>query len=112
MYFKESLRIALHCMRAGRLRTILTILGIVVSVAVVITSSGLNTGLVNSYRDAGDANYAAIFDHGLELVADRWRQSASESPRFRYSGSDEIRGSGRYLGRCTCGEWYGDGTLR
>src|SRR5882757_521077 len=60
MYFKESLRIALHCMRAGRLRTILTMLGIVVSVAVVITSSGLNTGLVNSYRDAGDANYAAI----------------------------------------------------
>src|SRR5882757_3694285 len=60
MYFKESLRIALHCMRAGRLRTILTMLGIVVSVAVVITSSGLNAGLVNSYRDVGNANYAAI----------------------------------------------------
>src|SRR5437879_8222062 len=60
MYFKESLGIALHCMRAGRLRTILTMLGIVVSVAVVITSSGLNIGLVNSYRDASTANYAAI----------------------------------------------------
>src|SRR5882762_2277286 len=60
MYFKESLRIALHCMRAGRLRTVLTMLGIVVSVAVVITGSGLNNGLVKAYSDASDANFASI----------------------------------------------------
>ena len=60
MHSRESLRIALHCMRAGRLRTVLTMLGIVVSVAVVITGSGLNNGLVKAYSDASDANFASI----------------------------------------------------
>jgi len=50
MHFMECLRIALHCMRAGRLRTVLTMLGIVISVSLVIVVSAINSWVVNGYR--------------------------------------------------------------
>jgi len=52
MHFMEALRIALHCMRVGRLRTALTMLGIVLSVSLVIVLTALNNGLNNTYQDA------------------------------------------------------------
>jgi len=60
MHFKESCRIALHCMRAGQLRTTLTMLGIVISVAAVIAGASLSNGLRNAYRDAFDSAYTSI----------------------------------------------------
>jgi len=52
MHFMEAFRIALHCMRVGRLRTALTMLGIVLSVSLVIMISALNNGLNNTYQEA------------------------------------------------------------
>jgi len=52
MHFVEAFRIALHCMRTGRLRTALTMLGIVLSVSLVIVLSALNNGLNNTYQGA------------------------------------------------------------
>ena len=52
MHIMESLRIALHCMRIGRLRTILTMLGIVLSVALVIALAALNDSLNSSIKHA------------------------------------------------------------
>jgi len=52
MHFTEAFRIALHCMRTGRLRTALTMLGIVLSVSLVIVLSALNNGLNNTYQGA------------------------------------------------------------
>jgi putative ABC transport system permease protein len=52
MHFMEALRLALHCMRIGRLRTALTMLGIVLSVSLAIVLSALNNGLNNTYQDA------------------------------------------------------------
>ena len=48
----DAIRIALHCMLTGRLRTALTMLGIVLSVSLVIVLSALNNGLNNTYQDA------------------------------------------------------------
>jgi len=52
VHIMESLRIALHCMRIGRLRTILTMLGIVLSVALVIALAALNDSLNSSIKHA------------------------------------------------------------
>jgi len=60
MHFRESCRIALHCMRAGRLRTTLTMLGIVISVAAVIAGASLSSGLRNAYHDAFNSVYTSI----------------------------------------------------
>jgi putative ABC transport system permease protein len=59
-HFNEALRIALHCMRAGRLRTVLTMLGIVLSISLVIAMHGLNTGVKHSYGTALDNLVAPI----------------------------------------------------
>ena len=50
MHFMECLRIALHCMRAGRLRTVLTMLGIVISVSLVIAVSAINSWFSDGFR--------------------------------------------------------------
>ena len=50
MHFMECLRIALHCMRAGRLRTVLTMLGLVISVSLVIVVSAISSWVVDGYR--------------------------------------------------------------
>ena len=55
MHFKEAFFIALHCMWVGRLRTALTMIGIVVSVSVVVVLAGLVSGLNSTYRAAFDA---------------------------------------------------------
>ena len=60
MFLKDSLRIALHSMHTGRLRTVLTMLGIILSAAIVIMTSALGAGLENGYRIAGKTNYATI----------------------------------------------------
>src|SRR5882757_5239885 len=52
MHFMEAFRIALHCMRVGRLRTASTMLCIVLSVSLVIMISALNNGLNNTYQEA------------------------------------------------------------
>ena len=54
MHFMEAFRIALHCMRTGRLRTALTMLGIALSVSLVIMIAALNNGLNNTYQVAFD----------------------------------------------------------
>ena len=55
MQLVESLRIALHCMRAHRLRSLLTMCGIVISVSLVIAATSFNswleTGLRNEFGD-------------------------------------------------------------
>jgi len=60
MHVKESILIALHCMRAGRLRTAITMLGIVISIAVVIAAGGLSSALNSSFRDNFNANFKSI----------------------------------------------------
>ena len=59
-HFNETLRIALHCMRTGRLRTVLTMLGIVLSISLVIAMHGLNIGVRHSYGTALDNLVAPI----------------------------------------------------
>ncbi|WP_325702986.1 ABC transporter permease, partial [Pseudonocardia sp.] len=59
-HFRETLRIALHCMRAGRLRTALTMLGIVLSISLVIAMHGLNTGVQHVYGEALDSLVSPI----------------------------------------------------
>ena len=59
-HFNEALRIALHCMRAGRLRTVLTMLGIVLSISLVISMHGLNVGVRHSYGEALDSVVSPI----------------------------------------------------
>jgi putative ABC transport system permease protein len=51
-HFREAFLIALHCMRVGRLRTVLTMLGIVLSISLVISMHGLNAGVQQSYDEA------------------------------------------------------------
>ena len=60
MHFRETLRIALHCMRAGRLRTALTMLGIVLSISLVIAMHGLNAGVQHVYGEALDSLVSPI----------------------------------------------------
>jgi putative ABC transport system permease protein len=60
MHLMEALRIALHCMRTGRLRTALTMLGIVLSVAMVVTIAAVNASLHNSYNGAFAALTSAV----------------------------------------------------
>ncbi|WP_445183576.1 ABC transporter permease [Pseudonocardia sp. Cha107L01] len=50
MQFREEFLVAIHCMRVGRLRTALTMLGIVISVSLVIVMVGLGNGLEGTYR--------------------------------------------------------------
>jgi len=59
-HFNETLRIALHCMRAGRLRTVLTMLGIVLSISLVIAMHGVNMGVKRSYGEALDSLVSPI----------------------------------------------------
>jgi putative ABC transport system permease protein len=59
-HFKETFRIALHSMGAGRLRTVLTMLGIVLSVSLVIAMHGLNEGVKHSYGEALDSLVSPI----------------------------------------------------
>jgi ABC-type antimicrobial peptide transport system permease subunit len=51
-HFREAFLIALHCMRVGRLRTVLTMSGIVLSISLVISMHGLNAGVEQSYDQA------------------------------------------------------------
>ena len=60
MHFREILRMAIHSMHAGRLRTILTMLGIVLSISLVIAMYGLNTGVKQVYGEALDSFVAPI----------------------------------------------------
>lgn len=60
MHFTESFRIALHCMKSGRVRTVLTMLGIVISVAAIIAGDSLSAGLRNTYRDEFDSMFTSI----------------------------------------------------
>lgn len=55
MHFKEAFFIAFHCMRVGRLRTALTMIGIVISISVVVGLGGLISALDSTYRAAFDA---------------------------------------------------------
>ena len=50
MQLVESLRIAFHCMRAHRLRSVLTMCGIVVSVSLVIAATSFDSWLVTGLR--------------------------------------------------------------
>ncbi|HEY2204188.1 MAG TPA: ABC transporter permease [Pseudonocardia sp.] len=57
MHLRESVVIALRSMRAARLRTALTALGIVVGVAVVLVLVGLSNGVQDGFsRQFGDFN--------------------------------------------------------
>lgn len=49
-HFREMLGLALHSTWAGRLRTVLTMLGIVLSISLVIAMHGLNSGMRNTLR--------------------------------------------------------------
>ena len=60
MHLVESCRIALHCLRVGRLRTTLTMLGLVVSVASVIAGASLSSGLRTAYHSAFDSMFISI----------------------------------------------------
>lgn len=60
MDFTAPLRHALHCMLASKLRTILTMLGIILSEAIMILTSGLGVGLESGYSTASVNNYGAI----------------------------------------------------
>lgn len=60
MHLMEALRIALHCMRIGRLRTALTMLGIVLSVALVVTIAAINACLHDSSNGAFTALTSAV----------------------------------------------------
>jgi putative ABC transport system permease protein len=59
-HFREAFLIALHCMRVGRLRTVLTMLGIVLSISLVISMHGLNAGVEQSYDQALDSVVSPI----------------------------------------------------
>src|SRR5882724_7223285 len=50
MQLVESLRIAFHCMRAHRLRSVLTMCGIAVSVSLVIAATSFDSWLVTGLR--------------------------------------------------------------
>jgi len=60
MHFKETFGIAIHCMRAGRLRTALTMLGIVLSVTFVIVAASLSNGLKSAYHGTYDDIFTSI----------------------------------------------------
>jgi putative ABC transport system permease protein len=60
MHIRECFRIALHCMYAGRLRTVLTMLGIVISVSIVIAVAGLSSGLNSSYKLSYDTLFQSV----------------------------------------------------
>jgi putative ABC transport system permease protein len=60
VHFKESVVIAVHALRVGRLRTALTMLGIVVSVSVVTLVAGLSGGLNDTYRVTIDVLARAV----------------------------------------------------
>jgi len=59
-HFREAFLIALHCMRTGRLRTVLTMLGIVLSISLVISMHSLNAGVKQSYDQALDSVVSPI----------------------------------------------------
>jgi putative ABC transport system permease protein len=63
VYFMGPLRNALHCMHASKLRTILTMLGIILSEAVMILTSGLGIGLESGY------NAASLNNNGTWTIA-------------------------------------------
>jgi len=50
MHSLNRLRIAFHCMRAHRLRSVLTMCGIVVSVSLVIAATSFDSWLVTGLR--------------------------------------------------------------
>jgi putative ABC transport system permease protein len=60
VHFMGPLRHALHCMHASKLRTILTMLGIILSEAMMILTSGLGIGLEGGYNTASVNNYSAV----------------------------------------------------
>jgi putative ABC transport system permease protein len=77
MHLRETFFIALHCMRAGRLRTALTMLGIVLSVAMVIAMSALNIGLKNTYHVAFNHINSPIIISSIAAT-----RSGGNSPRI------------------------------
>ena len=60
MHLTGPLRNAFHCMHAGKLRTILTMLGIVLSEAIMVLTSGLGLGLESGYSAATVTNYGTL----------------------------------------------------
>ena len=59
-HFREMLGIALHSMWVGRLRTVLTMLGILLSISLVIAMHGLNIGVRNTYDATIDSLVSPI----------------------------------------------------
>ncbi|WP_325713258.1 ABC transporter permease [Pseudonocardia sp.] len=80
MHIKETVAIAFHSMRIGRLRTVLTMLSITITVSVVIVMSGLAYGITSMYGGVFDtlARGISITSGSPSIPGGNGRQSLSD----------------------------------
>jgi putative ABC transport system permease protein len=93
MIFGESLRLSLVSLRANKLRSFLTLLGIIIGVtaviAVVAIVQGLNRYVADKLLDTG-SNVSYLDKYGIITTEDAW-EKAQKRPDITLADADALR---------------------
>src|SRR5262245_30712133 len=97
MLIMETLGVALNALRVNKLRSILTMLGIVIGVGAVIAMVALGRGAQNSVNDRIAALGTTLLTIGPGQVSSGGIASATDRARLTTDDADALVRDGRYI---------------
>ena len=98
MMYGETVRVALNALRANKLRSVLTMLGIVIGVGAVITMDGIGRGAQKAIKDRISALGTTLLTVQPGQIQNRGVGSASDRAKLTMSDAQALEENGEYIG--------------